>query len=64
MYKYIYLYVYIYIYMYLYLCIYLHINRCQIGSVAEFLRIDPIVSGSNPTSAKLSLRVRGVASSL
>ena len=25
----------------------------------KFLRIDPIVNGSSPTSAKLSLRVRG-----
>ena len=33
-------------------------ERCQERSVVRFLRIDPMVSGSNPTSAKLSLRVR------
>ena len=30
----------------------------------RFLRIDPMISGSNPTSPKLSLRVGRVASSL
>ena len=30
--------------------------------MVRFLRIDPMVSGSSPTSAKLSLRVRRVAS--
>ena len=34
------------------------------NSVIRFLPIDPLVSGSTPTSAKLSLRVRRVASSL
>ena len=38
--------------------------RCQDSSVERFLRIDPMISGSSPTSAKLSLRVRRVASSL
>ena len=32
--------------------------------MVKFLRIDPMVSGLSPTSAKLSLRVRRVASSL
>ena len=32
--------------------------------MVRFLRIDPMVSDSSPTSAKLSLRVRRVASSL
>ena len=32
----------------------------QDRSVVRFLRIDPMVSGSNPPSAKLSLRVRRV----
>ena len=32
--------------------------RCQDSSMVRFLRIDPMVSGSGPTSAKLSLRVR------
>ena len=36
----------------------------QDRSVVRFLRIDPMVSGSNPPSAKLSLRVRRVTSSL
>ena len=35
---------------------------CQDSSMVRFLRIDPMVSGSSPTSAKLSLRVRGVVS--
>ena len=34
------------------------------GTAVRFLRIDPMVSGSNPNSAKLSLRVGRVASSL
>ena len=38
--------------------------KCQDSSVMRFLRIDPVVSGSSPTSAKLSLRARRVASSL
>ena len=37
---------------------------CQDSSVVRFLHTDPMVSGSSPTSAKLSLRVRRVASSL
>ena len=32
--------------------------------MVRLLRIDPMVSGSSPTSAKLSLRVRRVASSV
>ena len=32
--------------------------------MVRFLRIDPMVSGSSTTSAKLSLRLRRVASSL
>ena len=32
--------------------------------MVRFLRIDPKVSGSSPPSAKPSLRVRGVTSSL
>ena len=39
-------------------------NWCPDSSMVRFLRIDPMVSGSSPTSAKLSLRVRRVASSL
>ena len=39
-------------------------TRCQDSSVARLLRLDPMVSGSSPTSAKLSHRVRRVASSL
>ena len=38
--------------------------RCQDSSMVRFLRIDPMVSGSSPASAKLSLRVRKIASSL
>ena len=38
--------------------------RCQDSSMVRFLRIDHMVSGSSPTSAKLSLRVRRVTSSL
>ena len=38
--------------------------RCQDSSMLRFLRIDPMVNGLSPTSAKLSLRVRRVASSL
>ena len=38
--------------------------RCQDWSVARFLRINPMVTGLNPTSANLSLRIRRVASSL
>ena len=34
------------------------------SSVLRFLPIDPMVSGSNPSSAKLSLSVRRAASSL
>ena len=37
---------------------------CQDSSMTRLLRVDPMVSGSSPTSAKLSLRVRRVASSL
>ena len=37
---------------------------CQDSTIVRFLRIDPMVTGSSPTSAKLSLRVRRVASSL
>ena len=37
---------------------------CQDSSVERFLRIDPMVSGSSPPSAKLSLRMRTVVSSL
>ena len=33
-------------------------GRCQDSSMVRFLRIDPMVSGSSPTSARLSLRVR------
>ena len=33
-------------------------HRCQDSSMVRFLRIDPIVSGLSPTSAKLSLRMR------
>ena len=36
--------------------------RCQDSSMVRFLLIDPMVSGSSPTSAKHSLRVRRVAS--
>ena len=51
---------------------FLHINlaadilllRCQGSSMVRFLRIDPMVSGSSPTSAEPSLRGRRVASSL
>ena len=32
-------------------------SRSQDSSVVRFLRIDPMVNGSNPPSAKLSLRV-------
>ena len=39
-------------------------NRCQDSSVVRFWYIDPRVSGSNPSSAEPSLRVRRVASSL
>ena len=39
-------------------------HRCQDSSMVRFLRIDPMVSGSSPTSAKLSLRVKRVASPL
>ena len=34
--------------------------RCQDSSMVRFLRIDPMVSGLSPTSAKLSLKVRRV----
>ena len=37
---------------------------CQDSSMVRFWRVDPMASGSSPTSAKLSLRVRRVASSL
>ena len=36
----------------------------QDSTMVRFLRIDPMVSGSSPPSAELSLRVRRVASSL
>ena len=36
-------------------------SRCQDSLVVRFLRIDPMASGSNPPSAKRSLRVRRVA---
>ena len=36
----------------------------QDSSVVRFLRIDPMVNGSNPPSARISLSVRRVASSL
>ena len=42
----------------------LNIVRCQDSSMVKFLRIGPMVSCSSPTAAKLSLRVRRVASSL
>ena len=32
-------------------------SKCQYGSVERFLLIDPIVSGLDPFSAKISLRV-------
>ena len=38
--------------------------RCQDSSMVGFLRTDSMVSGLSPTSAKLSHRVRRVASSL
>ena len=38
--------------------------ECQNSSVARSVHIDPMVSGSNPTSGTLSLRVRRVISSL
>ena len=41
-----------------------NLSMCQDGLMVGFFRIDPMVSGSSPTSAKLSLRVRRVASSL
>ena len=43
---------------------YLIAKVCQDNSVVRFVLIDPMVSGSNPLSAKLSLRVRRAASSL
>ena len=39
-------------------------DRCQDSSAVRFLRIDHVVSGSNPPLAKLLLRVRRVASSV
>ena len=39
-------------------------HRCQNSSTVRFLRIDPMVSGSNPLSAKLSINMRGLARSL
>ena len=38
--------------------------RCKGNSMLKFLQIDLVVKSSNPSSAKLSLRVRRVASSL
>ena len=35
--------------------------ECKDSSVMRFLRIDPMIRGSTPPSAKLSLRVRSVA---
>ena len=35
-------------------------GKCQDRSLVGFLRIYPMISGSSPTSAKLSLRVRRV----
>ena len=35
--------------------------RFQVRPVIRLLRTDPMISGSNPPSAKLSLRVRKVA---
>ena len=40
------------------------VYRCQDSSMVRFLRVDPTVNGSSRTSAKLSLKVRRVASSL
>ena len=37
-----------------------YIFRCQDSSMVRFLRIDLMVSGSSPTSAKISLRMRRV----
>ena len=37
---------------------------CQGSSMARFLHIDPMVSGSSPTSARLSFRMRRVAKAL
>ena len=39
-------------------------RKCRDSLVESILRIDPMVSASNPPSTKLSLRVRRVASSL
>ena len=41
-----------------------HLLGSQDGSVVGFFRIDPMPSDLNPPSAKLSLRVRRVASPL
>ena len=37
---------------------------CRDSSVVRFLRIDPMVNGSSPLTAELSLRGRRIASSL
>ena len=39
-------------------------DKFQDSSVVLFLRIDPMVSGSNPLSALLSVTVRRIVSSL
>ena len=39
-------------------------NWYRDSSVVTFSRIDPMVSGSNPPSAKISIKMRRVASSL
>ena len=46
-----------------YMFMLLYLYMCQDSSVVRFLRVDPMVNGSSPISAILSLRARRVTSS-